>query len=330
MIPGGILANKYDAKTLLIIGWAISIPLPALFYFSGNWPDVLPGLIILQFSSFNLPAMNSFIRELSDKSQPSAAFGAVYSAAPMGLILSPAVGGLLLNWFRIRDLFWLTLVIWTVSTLVLFPVKRQPPTQADARAPLLELPQSRQDLIILLFLFGATTAIAITYPSFLAVYFQGQLHLTDSQIQWLGSVQALGSTVFTVLLGRWASTRNEGSTISKELLLVAGGAVGIAVVGSPFLAIPMVFLLGGSRAPSPVAYSLLSRMGRGRSRGGQFGFYLTLEQLGFVVGSLIGGVLYTRSPVSVLITTSALFLLLSVFSTVGIRRVGMENPKPRV
>src|SRR5437879_10255895 len=34
MIPGGVLANKYDAKTLLIVGWAMSIPLPIIFYYS--------------------------------------------------------------------------------------------------------------------------------------------------------------------------------------------------------------------------------------------------------------------------------------------------------
>ncbi len=48
MIPGGVLANKYDAKTLLIVGWAMSIPAPILFYYSGTWSDVIPGLIILQ------------------------------------------------------------------------------------------------------------------------------------------------------------------------------------------------------------------------------------------------------------------------------------------
>src|SRR6266566_499643 len=60
MIPGGILANKYDNRTLLIIGWAMSIPVPILFYFSRTWSDVIPGLIIFQLSAFNLPAMNAF------------------------------------------------------------------------------------------------------------------------------------------------------------------------------------------------------------------------------------------------------------------------------
>src|SRR5207244_6871925 len=104
MIPGGILANKYDNRTLLIIGWAMSIPVPILFYFSRTWSDVIPGLIILQLSAFNVPAMNAFISVLGDQKRMSSAFGAVYSAFPLGLVHSPAVASLLLTSLSIREL----------------------------------------------------------------------------------------------------------------------------------------------------------------------------------------------------------------------------------
>jgi len=320
MIPGGILANKYDNRTLLIVGWAMSIPVPIMFYFSRTWPDVIPGLIILQLSAFNLPAMNAFIGALGDQRRMSSAFGAVYSAFPLGLVLSPAVGSLLLGWLSIRDLFWVSLALWTASTIILFPVKRQPPRDVDSKAPLFELPRSRQELTILVFLFGSAVAISITSPSFLPLFFQNHLHLTAAQIQLLGTVQSLGSAIFAILLGRWAATRNPGSTMAKELLLVAGGALGIIVAGSPLLAIPMVFLLGGARAPSYVSYSLLSNMRQGRSRAGQWGFYLTFEQLGFVVGSFIGGLLYASSHTNVLITTSILFIALAALAAFRIRK----------
>src|SRR5437773_9403240 len=188
MIPGGILANQYDNRTLLIIGWAMSIPVPILFYFSRTWSDVIPGLIILQLSAFNLPAMNAFIGALGDQRRMSSAFGAVYSAFPLGLVLSPAMGSLLLGWLSIRDLFCVSLALWTVSTIILFPVKRQPPREVDSKARLLELPRSSRELTIFLLIFGVPAAIGITSPSFLPLFFHDQLHLTDSQIQLLGSV----------------------------------------------------------------------------------------------------------------------------------------------
>jgi MFS family permease len=321
MIPGAILANKYDNKTLLIIGWAMSIPVPVLFYFSRTWSDVIPGLILFQLSAFNLPAMNAFIGALGDQRRMSSAFGAVYSAVPLGLVLSPAVGSLLLNWLSIRDLFWVSLVLWTASTVILLPLKRQPPREVDSKAPLLELPKSPQELTILVFLFGAAVAISITSPSFLPLFLKDQFHLSDAQVQLFGSIQSLGSATFAILLGRWAATRSPGSTMAKEILLVAGGALGIILAGSPLLAVPVVFLLGGARAPSYVSYSLLSNMRQGRSRAGQWGFYLTFEQLGFVAGSFIGGYMYAGNHTSVLITTSILFVLLAALAGFGIRRV---------
>ena len=320
MIPGGILANKYDNRTLLIVGWAMSIPVPIMFYFSRTWSDVIPGLIILQLSAFNLPAMNAFIGALGDQRRMSSAFGAVYSAFPLGLVLSPAMGSLLLGWLSIRDLFWVSLALWTVSTIILFPVKRQPPREVDSKARLMELPRSRRELTLLVFLFGSAVAISITSPSFLPLFLQNHLDLTDAQIQLLGTVQSLGSAIFAVLLGRWAATRNPGSTMAKELLLVAGGSLGIILAGSPLLVVPMVFLLGGARAPSYVSYSLLSNMRQGRSRAGQWGFYLTFEQLGFVVGSFIGGFLYASNHTNVLITTSILFIALAALATFRIRK----------
>jgi MFS family permease len=320
MIPGGILANKFDNRTLLIVGWAMSIPVPIMFYFSRTWSDVIPGLILLQLSAFNLPAMNAFIGQLGDQKRMSSAFGAVYSAFPLGLVLSPAVGSLLLTWLSLRDLFWFSLAFWTVSTVILFPLKRQPPREVDSKAPLFELPRSQQELIILVFLFVATTAISITSPSFLPLFLQDDLHLTGAQIQLLGAVQSLGSSIFVILLGRWAATRNPGSTMANELLLVAGGALGIVLAGSPLLVVPMVFLLGGARAPSFISYSLLSNMRQGRSRAGQWGFYLTFEQFGFVAGSFIGGFLYATNHASVLLTTALLFVVLAALAGFGVRQ----------
>ena len=325
MIPGAILANKYDNRTLLIIGWAMSIPVPILYYFSNTWSDVIPGIIIFQLSAFNLPAMNAFIGQLGDPKKMSSAFGSVWAAAPLGLVLSPAVGSLLLLWLSIRDLFWVSLALWTVSTIILVPIKRQPPRKIDSTAPLLEFPRSRQELTILVFLFGAALSISISSPSYLPLFLHDQLHLSDAQIQLLGSVQALGSAIFSILLGRWASTRNPGSTMATVLLLVAGGSLGIILAGSPLLVVPVVFLLGGARAPSYVSYSLLHNMRQGKSRAGQWGFYLTLEQLGFVVGAFIGGVLYASNHASVLVTTSILFVALAALSGFRIRRATTDS-----
>src|SRR5438128_10938297 len=39
MYPGRILANKYDYWTLIIVGWAISIPDRSIYNFQRTWTD---------------------------------------------------------------------------------------------------------------------------------------------------------------------------------------------------------------------------------------------------------------------------------------------------
>ena len=109
------------------------------------------------------------------------------------------------------------------------------------------------------------------------------------------------------------------------LLLSSTGLVGILLTRNLLFAFPMVFLIGSARAPSLVAYSILSTVRKGASRAGQFGFYLTLESLGFVLGSYLGGLLYTLTPISIFYTTSMSFVALAILAWLSFR----QNANPR-
>ncbi len=324
MIPGGILANKYELRILLIISWATSIPAPIIFYYARAWPDVIPGLVLLQIGAFSLPALNALIGGVADKKRMASAFAIVYSGAPLGIVLSPAVGSLLLTWLQIRDLFWVSFLFFTISTIVLLPVKTHPPLKGDSESRLLELPKTSLEASILLLLTGAAFAFSLASP-FLPLYFQDYLGLNPVQIQLLGAVQSLGGGIFVILLGRMAGAKNPGSAISTGLLTVSAGLVGILASRSLFLTVPMLFLFGGARAPSPVAYSILSGMRDGGSRAGRFGLYLTLEQLGFVIGSYLGGLIYGQNPTATLATSFFAFLLLAALGWLKIKRGTMAK-----
>jgi predicted MFS family arabinose efflux permease len=98
------------------------------------------------------------------------------------------------------------------------------------------------------------------------------------------------------------------------LLLSSAGLLGVVLTRNFMFAFPMVFLIGSARAPSLVAYSILSTVRKGASRAGQFGFYLTIESLGFVFGSYLGGLLYTLTPISIFYTTSTSFVALAILA----------------
>ena len=318
MIPGGILANRYELKSLLIIGWAMGIPPPLMYYFARSWFDVIPGVILLQISAFNLPAFYAYIAGASDRAKRATNFGLTWASFPLGLVFSPIVGSALLTLIPVRQIFLLTFVFFTVSTIILFFMKSQPPLRKDPHTPRLEFPRSRREGMLLLYLVGAALAFSVTIP-FLPLYFQEVVGLHRSIIQLLGAVQSLGATVFGILLGRRADSRGKAGAIALGLASSASGLFGVLVVRNTFLTFPVIFLVGAARAPSPVVYSMLSTGRQDASRAGQYGFYLTLEYLGFVVGSYLGGFLYTLDPTIVFFTTSTSFLALAILATLGLR-----------
>jgi MFS family permease len=325
MIPGGILANKYELRALLIIGWAMGIPPPLMYYFARTWFDVIPGVILLQVSAFNLPAFYAYIAGASDRAKRATNFGITWASFPLGLVFSPIVGSALVTLISVRQIFLLTFVFFTISTLFLFFIKSQPPLMKNPQTPRLEVPRSRREGTLLLYLVGAALAYSVTIP-FIPLYLQDAIGLQPSVIQLLGAAQSLGAAVFGIILGRRADVRGRGSAIALGLVSSSVGLFGVLLTRNPFLVAPMIFLVGGARAPSPVAYSILSTSRHDASRAGQYGFYLTLENLGFVAGSYGGGFLYALDPTIVFYTTSVLFLALAILAALGFRGKGELAP----
>jgi len=328
MIPGGILANKYELKALLIIGWAMSIPPPLMYYFARTWTDVIPGIILLQVSGFNIPAFNAYIAGAAERTKSASNFGITWASAPLGIVFSPLVGSALLNWISVRGIFTLTFVFFAISTIVLFFMKKQPALANDAKSPRLEFPKSSREGTLLLYLTGAALAWSVASP-FIPLYFQDALSLGPSIILLLGAVQSLGGPVFAILLGRRADARSQGGTMALGLVLSSAGLIGVLLTRNPLLSFPMVFLIGSARAPSLVGYSILSTMRKGASRAGQFGFYLTLESMGFVIGSYLGGILYTLNPTSIFYTTSISFVALALLAWLSFRTKSESLPSER-
>src|SRR5215472_120280 len=322
MFPGGILANKYELRALLIAGWVLSIPPPIMFYLAGSWTDVIPGMIIFQVSAFNIPAFNAYIAGATEKNRTGSSFGIVWASFPLGFVFSPAVGGALLEWISIRQMFLLSFVLFTVSTIILFWMHRQPPVRTKAHSYSVEVPKSGSEIVLLVFLTGAAIAFSVTSP-FIPLYFHDVLSFSPTLIQVLGSIQSLGQAAFAFLLGGRADVRSKGRTMALGIIVSATGLVGVVLTRNFLFAFPLVFLLGSARPASYIAYSVLSVVRSGASRAGGYGFYLTLENLGFVAGSYIGGFLYSINPIDGFTVTASCFLFLALM-------VGLTNFRSRV
>jgi len=329
MIPGAILSNRYDLRKVLIASWAFSIPTPIIYLIATTWQEATTGLVLLQLTSFGIPAFNAFIVANSEPERRSSAFGATSSAAPLGMVLSPLLGSLMLQWTGLNGIFLLSFGLFSISTIVLLPIRKYPGKKEDFRIRL-ERPRSREEVFLLGFITTSAFAFSLV-SSFLPLYYQDTFLLKPAIIQLMGAVQSAGAAIFAVVIGRRAEARGRRNAMATGVLLAAIGLFGVVGGGSVLLAVPMIFLFGAARAPTYVAYSLLSKRRPGASRAGTFGFFLTMESVGLIIGSYLGGLIYGVSPVRLIVSGAIIFILLAIFSWVRLESLDQssgETSKP--
>ena len=321
MIPGGILSNRYDLKKVLFWSWALSIPAPLINLFATSWQEATIALILIQLTSFGLPAYNAFIVANAKPEKVSSAFGASYSAGPLGFLLSPIVGSLILNWTGLGAVFILSFVLFTLSTLLLLPMGAHPAKLED-RSVRIEIPRTRTEITILVFLTASAFAFSLAFP-FVPLYVQDRFGVPLNLIQLIGAIYYLGGTIFAVLIGQRAETKGRTSALAIGILLPAAGLIGLILTGSVLLAVPMIFLFGAARAPTYVGYSLLAgdrqNSRRNSSRAGLYGFYLTIESIGLIAGSYAGGSIYSVSSFLLFGLSAGIFLILALIALYWIK-----------
>jgi len=49
-IPGGLWADRFERRRLMLIGWAMCIPVPLIYAFSHHWLWLIPGYFLFNFS----------------------------------------------------------------------------------------------------------------------------------------------------------------------------------------------------------------------------------------------------------------------------------------
>jgi len=329
MIPGAILSNRYDLRKVLIASWAFSIPTPIIYVVATSWQEATIGLVLLQLTSFGIPAYSAFIVANSEPERVSSAFGATSSAAPLGMVLSPLLGSLMLQRTGLNGIFLFSSGLFSISTIVLLPMRKYPGKKEDFKIRL-EVPRSRGEVFLLGFITISALAFSLV-SSFLPLYYQDTFLLKPAIIQLMGAVQSAGAAIFAVVIGRRAEAHGQRNAMATGVLLAALGLFGVVVGGSVLFAVPMIFLFGAAHAPTYVAYSLLSKRRPGASRAGTFGFFLTMESVGLIIGSYLGGLVYGVSPVRLIVSGAIIFVLLAIFSWVKLESLGQssgETSKP--
>jgi len=310
-IIGGVLSDRYSRRTVMILSWVIGFPAPLLFLAAPSWGWLIPGILLHDLTFFGLPAFNAYVAERTEPGKIASTFAVLTASSSLGLVLSPALGGLIAERWSIRTTFVLAFLCYAASTALVFQSERE---RATVRA---RLPW-RQALRLwnvgglwpLFIMLGAMTAVPAALAPFIPPFLREVRGLGLAQIGALGSLISAGGLIFTLIMGRLADRWGHRPVLVLTLLLIATGNLIVAL--GPIVLLPLAFLIKSRSAADSLAAAVVGARVAPDAAGRGFGLLYTIAGLVGAGGTLLAGVAYRASPALPLLVGAGVVTALAI------------------
>jgi len=293
IIPGGFLADRFDRKKVMILGWMVWVPLPIMFSVATHWTQLIPVMGLYGFF-LSGPATSAYVVTLARKDRVTITYTMLGASWWLGYIFSPGLGGYLSTFVGMHGVFFLSFILYAAATSVLFlitsqRVEKPPMSRTDPSSS--NLPHAEK--IVMLSLFFATVFFFLSLVRPLVVqFFQDVYRLESFHIGVLGSIGFLGSAIFSIGLGKAGD--KWGKMVAATIALLVGGFSFVLFVSfNDFLVLSFASFLYGA---SYMLWSLMGASVGSISPEASRGRWISVSQMSATVAAsiapFIGGVIY--------------------------------------
>lgn len=212
-LPGGILADKFGRRKIIILGTMIRLIPPFIFLFATNWVQIVPGLLIEAIRSLYMPAQNAIIADSLPSRQRGAGYGAYRMIISLPRVVMPLLGGVVMDKFGYREGIKIFLIanILAIVVCILVKVKFIKETlngnvrksSQETVFSKLKFPKTIWIMVVVSALSGFAIRLVMPFINIFAVEIIG---LTNTQ---LGFIQTLSGvvTLFLSVPGGMAADR---------------------------------------------------------------------------------------------------------------------------
>ena len=301
-LAGGVLADRYDRKKLLILGWALWIFAPLIYSFAIEWQQLIPGAVCWGASNIAGPAVSAYvITAVTDKKRVASVVTFVFSTFTFSYIFGPAVGGYLATIGGMRTVLYLSTLLTAVSTCVFFFVGSQHPVKNSTEENHSASDSTdRKSLLRKLLLWSCFFTLIMFFLSlarnFVPVFLAEQSSLSEIDVGLFGSVNFAGITFIGIAMGRLGDRWRKSGAISVALFLFIVSMVPILLVRDPTVLMLLAFVYGGSAVTGSLVSSYVGMIAPEARRGLWLSIPQSLSLLAAFVAPYVGGFLYTYSP----------------------------------
>ncbi len=306
-LPGGLLADRFDRKKILILAWIPWVFAPFLYSFAQDWVQLIPGAVCWGTSMIGVPAVNAYvITSVDDKRNLASVLSFVWASYSFSYIFAPTVGAALATVFEMRWVLRLATLLCAVATGVFFFLHSQRPRKKEMISqiqPLTEEKKLWRRMLIWSGFFTATTFFVTLARPFVPTYLNNPVGLSEFYIGLFGSINFAGMTFIGITMGRLGDKRQKSTAIGMCLALYASSMIPMLLIRDPTALMFMAFLYGSSMVIGSLVSSYVGTIAPESKRGLWVSIPQTLSLLAGVIASYVGGYLFTQSPYYALIAS---------------------------
>jgi len=320
IIPGGYLADKYDRKKILVLAWAIWVPVPLFFAFATSWTQ-LPPAMFLYGILFSGPASSAYIVGRAEKSKMASTFTMLVSAWGIGYTFAPTVAGYLAETAGMKLVFFLTTIFYFITLIATTQISSQHARKTESPV---ENETSISDIVVLkrwrIFFLSALFAavmfvLSLVFP-LVPQFLEDVYHYNTAQIGILGSFTYFGGSTLSLLVGKIGDKYGKTICISVAMIFVAF-ALGIFVSINNFFVLMFASFLRGASFPMWAFIGVtVGSIAPAASRARWISVVQTTTQVVSILAPYIGGVLYASSPKTPFLITIAASLIISFLAQI--------------
>jgi len=317
IIPGGFLADRFDRKKIMVLGWMVWVPVPLMFSVATHWTQLLPVMGLYGFF-ISGPATSAYTMTLARKDRVTLTYTLLSASWWLGYIISPGLGGYLSTFpfIGMRGVFFLSFTLYAGATTVLLFIRSQRVEKAwrAPNEPSGSNPSYAKRIVRLSLLFATVFFFLSLVRPLVVQFFKDVYGFGDSLIGVLGSVSFLGSALFSIGFGK-AGDRWRKMVAVTMALLIGGVSFGLFILFSDFSALTFASFFYGA------SYMLWSLMGAcvgsitpEASRGRWISVSQMFATMAASVAPFLGGVLYESSPYMPFYISIGVFPLLALIA----------------
>lgn len=297
ILPVGILADRIGARRVMLPGWYLGLTGVLIIALAPDWRWAALGFLVYGMSAIAIPVSNLYLAQATRHDATrrpdlpiQASLTLLWAAYSFGIVVTPTIGGWIGDQIGLRAVYLFSTVWFVLSTLVIhrtsaYPAPVRPQHGYDYRRVLTHGP-----VVIAFSLLTLGFIAVLTGQTLSSQYLEEIRDFSRTSIGAFGSLNALGTAVFSILLGRLAAWRGFYATLLlvslSFALLLASGAAPVVVVAT--------FLLGAYYTTRPLAVSVISGMVSEHQRGMAYALVDTLAGLATVIGTNVAGTLYSQ------------------------------------